>query len=654
MNDPTRLFAGYLEFQIDYSKPLDGGSNGSWTLVNNWAGGMGPSDLETYQPLWFVGTFGNGKTYATYSSRMTANQSFRDVYELTSSGRRFTGQTIQLVTPYTVDKDFNITSLVGGGFGQGDVGHLTKNSFIGFDGSSNPTWQFTSWDTATWTLILTSETLPALFPPWELGNQNPLSVAPLGNGIIPFYNTHSTNPPFATYNHLGGVDSSSGLVRFNTHFAAPDNNGYPTMYTTVFPESPYFARGNIGDFGGGFMAYRPGDSTLFTLFRGEAWNANQCNVYDHWHESGLPLYRFGPPLPYFGAPSLQNPPPATVPPGTVMTPSTPNENQVTPGTARANFKGSPGAAGNAAWGDIADVNGNYYLYNADEWYHAGVHRWKVSNRGSLSGIDYPTVFSGSVTPIVDPTDHLAGLPYDSFDVPTPVAGWTRNFSNTGTNIAAPPYIALTTNNIACNPHESPDITLAAAFASPSTVDNSAARTLTRSGSGNWYLDSKIYVAPVPGQFFWIANPNNRSSIIACEILDNTGKIIVKIFPGLVQDYGPNSPLFSLSLWVNDTFTPLINPTFTTDQSGTHTDQAGWYQAYTGAVRTLRIEGTPGQVKLIYDGTHILTTSATQDFGANILAPTIFRLRYFVPGGFTGLNGGGGALISVTKLNFGDL
>jgi hypothetical protein len=35
-NDPTRVFGEFLEFAVDYSKPLDNGKNGSWKLVRNW------------------------------------------------------------------------------------------------------------------------------------------------------------------------------------------------------------------------------------------------------------------------------------------------------------------------------------------------------------------------------------------------------------------------------------------------------------------------------------------------------------------------------------------------------------------------------------------------------------------------------------------
>jgi hypothetical protein len=33
--EPTRVFSNFLEFSVDYSKPI----NTSWTLVNNWGAG---------------------------------------------------------------------------------------------------------------------------------------------------------------------------------------------------------------------------------------------------------------------------------------------------------------------------------------------------------------------------------------------------------------------------------------------------------------------------------------------------------------------------------------------------------------------------------------------------------------------------------------
>src|SRR5207247_9613061 len=59
-NDPTRVLANFLEFKIDYTKPL-APNNGSWTLLKNWGWNQKyGSEWTLYSPV----TFSNGRTYA--------------------------------------------------------------------------------------------------------------------------------------------------------------------------------------------------------------------------------------------------------------------------------------------------------------------------------------------------------------------------------------------------------------------------------------------------------------------------------------------------------------------------------------------------------------------------------------------------------------
>ena len=53
-NNPTRVFADELEFERDYSKPLDNGLNGSWKLKNVWTPG---TNLDIYRKFDRVGNF---------------------------------------------------------------------------------------------------------------------------------------------------------------------------------------------------------------------------------------------------------------------------------------------------------------------------------------------------------------------------------------------------------------------------------------------------------------------------------------------------------------------------------------------------------------------------------------------------------------------
>ena len=65
-NDPTRVFAGFVEYKIDYTKPL-AANNGSWTYANNWSYGVDSINVQNdpYTNFRWAGTYSNGRTYAT-------------------------------------------------------------------------------------------------------------------------------------------------------------------------------------------------------------------------------------------------------------------------------------------------------------------------------------------------------------------------------------------------------------------------------------------------------------------------------------------------------------------------------------------------------------------------------------------------------------
>lgn len=87
---PTRVFSNFLEYQVDYTKPL-GGNNGSWTLINNWRANV-PSQYwagsNCRKGLLNVTTLENERTYAQiYNGTSNA----WEVCELASTGLRATG-----------------------------------------------------------------------------------------------------------------------------------------------------------------------------------------------------------------------------------------------------------------------------------------------------------------------------------------------------------------------------------------------------------------------------------------------------------------------------------------------------------------------------------------------------------------------------------
>lgn len=622
-NDNTRVFAYYLEFHIDYSVPL-GNGNGSWTLVNNWSGGLTQAvNGDQYQALRFVGVFSNGRTYATYIA-----PGGREIFELTAFGRRDCG--IFFSNDVSIDENLNLITMATAGPGQ--VGVIKRNPLVGFDGSSNPVYQFSVSNFSGWNVVLTTQTLPPGFPPVQYGglNMEPMRFDPFANGVIPFY-----NPDFGNYgdppsSHFGGIDSSTGRVRFASHPRTPDTFATTYQAMILFPEAPFGDRGNLC---GGFMAYLPGQSHIFTLYRGEGWASNQTTMWDHWYQNGMLLTRFGVPMPYFSSVSLSWPPPA----GALTLPSV-------PATDESNYKGMPQAAGNAAMGGVADVGGNYYLYCGDEWYHGGIHRWKCSGRNTLRLTNFPVAWnSANYNPTVDPTDLLAGLPFAQINVPDGSAGWHRDSPNQGTNggssyldnSGSPPYCHLSTNVSSCNRYSPSLMWFEYLVSGP--FDTHVTRGLSRSGSGNWYLDGTVYFEDALASF--LIN-------IYYEVLDNAGKVIVRVYLA-----NAGTPIPGISLYVNDDSHPLILPKFSFT-GGPPDDTSSEANSLFQQFQHLRIEGRSTGITVTYKDTYQLVMTTPAEAGANFLTPTTFQLHHTNDLAHAGQTRPTG--IGIGRLNFGDL
>ena len=595
-SDPTRVFADWLEFSIDYSKTLDP-TNGSWTLLNNWSYNIPSQDI--YTAMRFTGTYSNGRRYA----RVNKGGGAVGMYELTATGLRAAGANLNGVQIY-VDAGMNqyfTTQAVTGGQAQ-----IYKLPFTGFDGSNNPTWGPSA-------LYETSPVLPVNFP--TTGNSpiyfNP--VEPTASGIVPIYDystAHSGANP--ERNHFGGIDYVNGNCVFSTAPATHSNFGVGLLgsVSIFYPPDHYWDIFSGSLNGGGQMRYHPGGTNIYCSYMGETWGANQTNVWYHWHESGMFVGRFGPAIPYNGAASLTR-------------------------YIGVNFKGVVGAAGNAFGGGLATYNGVDYLYHNDEWYHSGLHRWRVDNLTSIYVENHAVVWdSTTYTPVSPPaSDHLAGLPFNTVNIPNNTAGWTRSpTADTTTGFT----IYTSTNAYVCDFRQSSDIFIEtgkpASGADTRSATTAAAyaslqRSLSRTGSGDWHIDTTISYP----------NPSDRNLLyrytncyIAIDILDATGKIIVRVESG--QDtYTPSNT----GMYVNNVKIPFSLSIID-------------WEAYQGAWRDLNfisnIAGNSIQVNY-GDGDYVVTTSTVYDVGANIATPTTFKLT-----AIGGKDGNGGYMM-LKKLNY---
>jgi hypothetical protein len=590
-NDPTRVFVQYLEFKIDYTKPLAAG-NGSWTLVNNWAEGI---LFDQYAAMRYVITASNGRTYVPVSGA---------IHELTSSGRRLTG----VVANYGyIDRDFNLWSFTAAGPGQAAQWFVNKST--GFDGAGNPTWANDPSSPPS-ALTLTSQILPPSFPTLEPQNSTGNFVEALANGVIPIFDADSLRAA----DHLGGIDAASGAVRFSTHPPLPSlaagNNANTFL---AYPPNPFFTNAvpgtGIDAFGGGFMAYMPGSSDLFTVYRGEDWGANQVLFWSHWHESGLLVNRVGVAAPYFGAFSSSN-----------SFYNKGNRDQYGLGTspvvqeqATYGFMGTWGLAGNASWGGIARVGSDYYLYNNDEWYHGGLHRWHISNTGSVQ-IDNATVTwdaSKFVAPTKIPYQFLSGLPFSTENIPSNTAGWVRDPpADIGppNGLSTPPYLRLFTNAIVCDPHLPPDLAFEANLTDGATA--TVSYSWTRVGTGAWTLTGSMLWVYFSSYFL-----GNFKTGIFMDILDNAGNILLRmenaVFEG-TSGFGVGNPM---SFWINKT--PIHTP---------YEENTSIWQAYIKANLPLIIHYDGHSVTVTY-GDYTLSGITSFDVGGNLAKPAQLRLTY---------------------------
>jgi hypothetical protein len=138
-NDPTRVFGEFLEFAVDYSKPLDNGKNGSWKLVRNWRRSVPKDHFTTKVIFKSVVTLSNRKTYALLFNTTTRRQT---VVELSNtSGIRLTGIDLgtndggfKLLWP-----DGSLVTVTGSN-SFGGTQRWNKRALSGFDASGNPIW----------------------------------------------------------------------------------------------------------------------------------------------------------------------------------------------------------------------------------------------------------------------------------------------------------------------------------------------------------------------------------------------------------------------------------------------------------------------------------------------------------------------------------
>jgi hypothetical protein len=324
-NDPTRVFSDYLEFKVDYNKPL-AANNGSWQLVRNWGYNIQPPYDDKYNRLRGVATLGNGRTYALLEHHVS--QLFNwIVVELPKTGPlRMTNAEFPMNnTQLYPDGSLRRLSTIR----QGTPSVFTQKALLKFDTNNDPIWA---------PEVTVAQTGPAgLTDPGYHGNPVTLkSGETTSSGVMVLFDAGLTEGW-----HLGGVNVEGNKLLWRAAMSTTK------QYRGLFPADGAFDIGN-GTNNAGSTVMASGRN-IFWGYHGEFWKNSEVNKWMHIYDDGLFVGQFG-----------------------------------VAGPVVANIEALPEMAGNSFAAFIVKLaSGDSYLYTNDESQHGGVHRWKINGLATI-------------------------------------------------------------------------------------------------------------------------------------------------------------------------------------------------------------------------------------------------------------------------------
>lgn len=335
--NPNRVFCGFQEFYVDYTK-LTTNASAAWTYVKNWAATAPSAYTAGFTTNIFrsVTTFASGRTYA-FLKNLTNN--IPALFELTSTGLVATGLTLGVHANFHIDpNDYSIRLYEKAG---SPMTITYKRRAFTSENTSGP--QYAS----AVTLVTTTE-----------NEYDPIDhdLATMGRAttsgvLVGFHKTvDKNNKRF----HLGGIVPGATSYKWRSARTA----GYPFI-TTTFPNNGKFDDDgrlvdNTDPNNKGVEAAGAGGDVhvlanhIFWNYKGEFWHQSQTNYWNHVSDKGQFLGQFGD----WKTQNFQNEAAAQV-------------------------------SGNTWTGGIVQVGNDIYIYHNDESIHAGVHLWKISNLSSI-------------------------------------------------------------------------------------------------------------------------------------------------------------------------------------------------------------------------------------------------------------------------------
>jgi hypothetical protein len=259
-NNPSRVFNGFLEFKVDYTKPLPQ----SWTLVNNWKANVDPCHISWNEGIREVTTFPNGRTYALIENNCVKAGIVPELCELGTNQLRLTG-----IFPAGVNGSTWISFGPDGSFLDTTAGAASfyQSTLSGFDTNGNPAWNPQN------LIASASNNSTDPVPRPGSGFNNPATIS-AGNVLISF--DQSLNNGW----HLGGIKVGATKWLWKASPAA-DLNGFGT-----------YEIGNGVQYGGN--ASQVLDRNVFYGYNGEFFrNQGQAAQNMHFYDDGLFVGQFG-------------------------------------------------------------------------------------------------------------------------------------------------------------------------------------------------------------------------------------------------------------------------------------------------------------------------------------------------------------------------
>lgn len=388
---PTRLIGdGWLEFQVDYTKPLQ---NGGWSLKKNWAAGITNNFFGGLdEGIQEVTTLSNGRVYGTITDYSTSPKS-KTVVELPATGslricKNLAGNNLVLANePTATAYGYGINLSQAPSFESDGSqrfvriasGRVTwyQRDMIGFDPSGNPQW---------------GPERPLASAPYV--NEDPIAFNEAAlrqtrhpmtssNVLLTLDDTFRLSGPYAktTFPAAGATISSylwkhlGGIALNQTDWSWKESRSASTL------QFGSVGRYDLGEFDIGdninyaaSLVMAQGRNVVYGYF-GESWKNTEASQWMHFYDNGLFIGQFG-----------------------------------TPGTFRNRFgEALPGFTGNAFFPSMVGVNvtgvnantqsttGENYLWADDKSLHSGVARWHLVGANSVREFSGTGPAGGTIT-----------------------------------------------------------------------------------------------------------------------------------------------------------------------------------------------------------------------------------------------------------------